>query len=94
MESHLGEEFEALVISVQKFGFFVELFEHFVEGLVSIDTLTELTGERCMFRETDHAIVTQRGRRVWRLGDRVHVRADRIDFMRHRVEFSLVEGKR
>jgi ribonuclease R len=94
MESHLGEEFEALVISVQKFGFFVELFEHFVEGLVSIDTLTELTGERCMFRETDHAIVTQRGRRGWRLGDRVRVRADRIDFMRHRVEFSLVEGKR
>src|SRR3989475_1486503 len=90
MEAHLGEEYEALVISVQKFGFFVELFELFVEGLVPINTLEEITGEPCFYRERDHAIVTQRGRRAWRLGDRVRVRADRIDPMRRRVEFSLV----
>jgi ribonuclease R len=98
MESHLGEEYEALIISVQKFGFFVELAEIFVEGLVSIDRLEESTGERCVYRERDHAIVTEpyrgtRGpdaKRVFRLGDRVHVRAERIDPFRHRVEFSLV----
>ncbi len=98
MESHLGEEYEALIISVQKFGFFVELVEIFVEGLVSIDRMEEATGQRCVFRERDHVIVTEphrgsRGsnaKRVFRLGDRVNVRADRIDPMRHRVEFSLI----
>ncbi len=90
MESHLGEEYDALVISVQKFGFFVELVEIFVEGLVPITSLEEFTGERCVYRERDPAIVTPRGRRAWRLGDRVRVRADRIDPMRRRVEFSLV----
>ncbi len=90
MESHLGEEYDALVISVQKFGFFVELVEIFVEGLVPITSLEEFTGERCVYRERDPAIVTQRGRRALRLGDRVRVRADRIDPMRRRVEFSLV----
>ena len=96
MESHLGEEYDALVISVQKFGFFVELVEIFVEGLVPVASLEEFTGERCLYRERDHAIVTQRGldrskhARAWRLGDRVRVRADRIDPMRRRVEFSLV----
>ena len=96
MESHLGEEYDALVISVQKFGFFVELVEIFVEGLVPITSLEEFTGERCLYRERDHTIVTQRGPdrskhgRAWRLGDRVRVRADRIDPMRRRVEFSLV----
>src|ERR1700723_1476345 len=35
MESHLGEEYEALIVSIQKFGFFVELSEIFVEGLRS-----------------------------------------------------------
>ena len=59
MESHLGEEYEALIISVQKFGFFVELVEIFVEGLVSIDRLEEFTGQRCVYRERDHAIVTE-----------------------------------
>ena len=59
MESHLGEEYDALIISVQKFGFFVELVDIFVEGLVSIDRLEEFTGQRCLYRERDHAIVCE-----------------------------------
>ena len=98
MEQHLGEEYDALIISVQKFGFFVELTEIFVEGLVGIDWLEEFTGQRCVYRERDHTIVTEpyrgsRGaaaKRVFRLGDRVRVRAERIDPLRHRVEFALV----
>jgi ribonuclease R len=98
MERHLGEEYDALVISVQKFGFFVELVEIFVEGLVSIDRLEESTGQRCLYRERDHAIVTEpyrgaRGpaaKRTFKLGDRLRVRAERIDPIRHRVEFSPV----
>jgi len=98
MESHLGEEYDALIISVQKFGFFVELFEVFVEGLVAIDRLEETLGQRFQYRESDHAIVSQSyrprkgrdSRREFHLGDRVRVRAERIDPFRHRVEFSLV----
>src|SRR5271170_548790 len=99
MESHLGEEYDALIVSIQKFGFFVELTEIFVEGLVSIDRLEESTGQRCVFRERDHTIVTEphRGTRggssakkIFRLGDRVRVRAERIDPFRHRVEFLLI----
>jgi ribonuclease R len=101
MESHLGEEYGALIISVQKFGFFVELTEIFIEGLVSIDRLEEATGQRALFRERDRVIITEphRGGRagvsgaakhVFRMGDRIQVRAERIDPMRHRVEFALV----
>jgi ribonuclease R len=108
MEEHLGEEYEGLIISVQKYGCFVELFEVFVEGLLPINALEEAANARCVFRERDHAIVAlqgadrrgapgaRRGRGAkpkeltWKLGDRVHVRAERIDPMRRRVEFSLV----
>ena len=105
MEEHLGEEYDGLIISVQKYGCFVELFEVFVEGLLPIDALEEAAGARCVYRERDHAIVAlfQSGRGggrpsrsggkprelAWRLGDRVRVRAERIDPMRHRVEFAL-----
>ena len=104
MEQHLGEEYEALIISVQKFGFFVELTEVFVEGLVSVTRLEELTGERVFYREQDHALVAGSGHpsrgssrkggakpsrsRVWKLGERLRVRAERIDPIRRRVEFS------
>jgi ribonuclease R len=102
MESRLGDEFDALIISVQKFGFFVELMEIFVEGLVPITRLEEQTGERCLYRERDHAIVansvSQRARsgraRTWHLGDRVRVVAERIDPLRRRVEFALAEPKK
>jgi ribonuclease R len=98
MESHLGEEYDALIISVQKFGFFVELVEIFVEGLVSVDRLEQLTGQRCAYRDRDHAIVCEphrgsRGKGVqttFHLGDLIRVRAERIDPFRHRVEFSPV----
>jgi len=107
MEQHLGEEYEGLITSVQKFGCFVELFEVFVEGLVPINAFEEASGARCVFRERDHAIVALpgsgkrgegkvgRGRgakpkeTAWHLGDRVKVRAERIDPMRRRVEFAL-----
>ncbi len=110
MEQHLGEEYEALIISVQKFGCFVELFEVFVEGLLPINALEDVAGARVVFRERDHALVALSGGEVrgggrgagrgrgtkskelaWHLGDRVHVRAERIDPMRRRVEFAIAE---
>jgi ribonuclease R len=94
MEQHLGEEYDALIISVLKFGFFVELMEVFVEGLVPIDRLEETAGERCFFRELDHAIVSQSRRKRFRLGDRVRVRAERIDPLFKRVEFAVVTGSK
>lgn len=98
MEGHLGEEYEALIISVQKFGFFVELFDVFIEGLVPVDRLEDTFGARFRYRESDHAIVAesyrprknQRGRREFHLGDRIRVRAERIDSFRNRVEFSVL----
>src|SRR2546422_1798417 len=108
MEEHLGEEYDGLIISVQKYGCFVELFDVFVEGLLPIGALEEFSGARCALRERDHAIVALQGgggrggrgsRRSrgakprqleWHLGDKVRVRAERIDPMRKRVEFALV----
>ena len=111
MEEHLGEEYDGLIISVQKYGCFVELFEVFVEGLLPIGALEEAAGTRCVYRERDHAIVALQGEQggrggkgsrrgrgakpkqlVWQHGDRVRVRAERIDPMRRRVEFALVDA--
>src|SRR6266704_5034024 len=57
MEDHLGDEYDALIISVQKFGCFVELFDVFVEGLIPLSALEEAANARCVYRERDHAII-------------------------------------
>ena len=61
MEEHLGEDYEGLIVSVQKFGCFVELFEVFVEGLLPIQALEEAANARCVYRERDHSIVALLG---------------------------------
>jgi ribonuclease R len=106
MEQHLGDEYDGLIISVQKYGCFVELMEVFVEGLLPIGAIEEAAGAPCTYREHEHAIVARQSplqrkgrsaipqrtkRRSWKLGDRVRVRAERIDPMRHRTEFALVD---
>ncbi len=61
MEQRLGDEFDALIISVQKYGCFVELLDIFVEGLLPISALEEAADTRCVLREHDHAIVAVSG---------------------------------
>jgi ribonuclease R len=106
MEQHLGDEYDALIISVQKYGCFVELFDIFVEGLIPINAFEDFADARCFYRERDHAIVTAPGNEarrsrsqrkqsnalVWKLGDRVRVRAERVDPIRRRVEFAMLPG--
>ncbi|NWF85251.1 MAG: VacB/RNase II family 3'-5' exoribonuclease [Bryobacteraceae bacterium] len=86
MEERVGDDFQALVISTTKFGFFVELDELFVEGLVPIDLLP---GERWSYRESTRSILAERSRREIRIGDRVEVRLARVDAFDNKLVFTL-----
>jgi ribonuclease R len=88
MRDKLGEEFDALVISVNKFGFFVELLDLFVEGLVPMETFT---GDRYVYREQQRQWVGERHRKRFRIGDRLRVRLDRIGEMGGKMSFSVVD---
>jgi hypothetical protein len=48
MVERVGDEFDALMISTTKYGFFVELEDLFIEGLVPIDVLP---GDRYFYQE-------------------------------------------
>jgi ribonuclease R len=90
MEGHAGEEFDALIISTTKYGFFVELTELFVEGLVPLETLP---GDQFRFHENGRKIIGERSRQVYAIGDRVRVRLDRVDTVEKRLQFGLVSGR-
>ena len=94
MQDRVGEEFDATILSCTKYGFFVELDELFIEGLVPIQSLAQSLSfrdhEDFRFRDTDRAIVGQSSGRVFRLGQRVRVLLDRIDRPARRLQFALI----
>ncbi len=87
MIAHVGEEFDGMIISTQRFGFFVELAEMFIEGLVPMDTLL---GDHYTYHENTRKIIGQRTRKQYSIGDKVRVRLDRVDGVEKRLQFSLV----
>jgi ribonuclease R len=91
MIDRVGEEFDGLIISTTKFGFFVELQELFVEGLVLMDSLQ---GDRYRYNENSRKIVGERFRREYAIGDKVRVSLDRVDEMERKLVFSVVEQRR
>jgi ribonuclease R len=88
MQDRIGEEFDGLIISVTKYGLFVELTDLFVEGLVPLNTLTD---DRYTYHETTREIIGQRTRKTYRLGQRVRVLVDRIDPVEKKLQFALLE---
>jgi ribonuclease R len=90
MQDRVGEDFNAIILSCTKYGFFVELDELFIEGLVPLSSLQD---DRYMFRDTDRQIVGTRNGRVFRMGQRVHVLLDRIDRQQRRLQFALLPSE-
>jgi ribonuclease R len=91
MQDRVGEEFDGLVTSVTKFGFFVELADLFVEGLVPLNTLTD---DRYTFQENTREIIGQRSRKRYHLGQKIRVLVDRIDPVEKKIQFAVVEEER
>ncbi len=91
MQDRVGDDFDGLIISVTKFGFFVELTDLFVEGLVPLASLTD---DRYTYHENTREIIGQRSRKTYRLGQRIRVLVDRIDPVEKKIQFAIVEEQK
>lgn len=88
MQDRVGEDFDGLIISVTKYGFFVELTDLFIEGLVPLASLSD---DRYNFHENTREIIGQRGRKIYSLGQKVRVLVDRIDPVEKKINFAVIE---
>ena len=88
MQERVGDDFDGLITSVMKFGFFVELTDLFVEGLVPLDSLTD---DYYFFHENTRELIGRRTRKTYRLGQRIRVLVDRIDPVEKKIQFAVFE---
>jgi ribonuclease R len=83
-----GDAFEGYVTGVAAFGLFVELIEHFVEGLVHVSTMAD---DYYRFLETAHVLRGENTQKVYRLGDKVKVQVARVNMEVRQIDLGLVE---
>ena len=88
MQDRIGDDFDAMILSVTKYGCFVELDSLFIEGLVPI---MSLQGDYYTFRENTRQIMGEHSGRRYSMGDRVRVVLDRVDSVQRRLQFSILE---
>ncbi len=86
MMTKIGEEFTGFINSLANFGFFVELDEYFVEGLVKLSSLTD---DDYDYYEKEYVIKGRRRGKKFRLGDNVRVKVARINAFRSEIDFVL-----
>src|SRR5437868_221314 len=88
MEDKVGEDFSALIVSVTKYGLFVELDDLFIEGLVPISSLSD---DRYAYHENTRQIIGERSGHAYSIGNRVRVILDRIDRVQRKLQFSILQ---
>jgi ribonuclease R len=88
MADKVGDHFHGYVTGVSAFGLFIELVEHFVEGMVHVSTMAD---DYYRFVERAHVLRGEKNGRVYRLGDRVEVQVIRVDLERRQIDLGLTE---
>jgi ribonuclease R len=89
MKERTGKIFEGLITGVQSYGFFVEIEDLLVEGLVHVSSLKDDWYE---YRARQSCLVGRKNRIAYRLGDRVEVEVKSVDYYRQQIDLVTVGG--
>ena len=87
----MGEKYHGMITSVQAFGFFVELQEVFVEGLVHVSSLED---DFYQYEEDRHRLIGMNRRREFTIGTPLQVSVHKVDLDRREIDFRLVEEQK
>jgi ribonuclease R len=88
MADKVGDEFDGYITGVAAFGLYIELVEHFVEGMVHVSTMAD---DYYRFVERAHILHGENHGRTYRLGDRVRVQVIKVDMERRQIDLGLTD---
>jgi ribonuclease R len=90
LQQHLGEVFEGIISGVTGFGFFVELADLYVEGLVHVSSLSS---DYYHYDNAKHRMIGERSGKSYSLGDLVVVEVAKINLEERKVDLLLVSAE-
>ncbi|WP_422082766.1 ribonuclease R [Ulvibacterium sp.] len=87
MQDHQDQEFIGVISGVTEWGIYVEIIENKCEGMVRI---RDIIGDYYIFDEKEYALVGERTKEMYQLGDEVIVMVKKTDLIKRHLDFSLL----
>ncbi len=86
-EKLVGKEFKGLIITVQSYGFFVEISELLVEGLVHVSTLNDDWYE---YRSRQNLLIGRKQKNTFRVGDLINIKIIKVDILKYQIDLEII----
>ncbi len=83
MEDKIGYKYTGIISGITGFGFFVRL-DNTVEGLVHVEDLTD---DYYHYQPEQHALIGERTKKMYQIGDEVKVKVSRVDLDERKLDF-------
>ena len=85
-EKLLGNIYKGFILSVQSYGFFVEISALDVEGLVHVSTLNNDWYE---YRSRQNLLIGRKSKKSYKVGDEIEVKIIKVDILKYQIDLEL-----
>jgi ribonuclease R len=89
LKDQVGNVYSGVISGVTEWGMYVEIIENKCEGMIR---LRDISDDFYTLDEKNYAIIGQRKKKVYQLGDEVQIRVKNVDLTKKQIDFSLVQG--
>ncbi len=86
-EKFIGNKYSGLIMSVQSYGFFVEIPELYVEGLVHVSTLSNDWYE---YRSRQNLLIGRKSKNSYKIGDVIDIKIIKVDILKYQIDLEIV----
>lgn len=88
LADQVGNTYAGIISGVTEWGMYVEIIENKCEGMIR---LRDISDDFYTLDEKNYAIIGQRKKKVYQLGDEVKVKVKNVDLTKKQIDFSLVQ---
>ena len=85
-EKLLGNSYSGFILSVQSYGFFVEISDLNLEGLVHVSTLNNDWYE---YRSKQNLLIGRKSKKSYKVGDEIEVKIIKVDILKYQIDLEL-----
>ncbi len=86
-EKFIGNKYSGLIMTVQSYGFFVEIPDLHVEGLVHVSTLSNDWYE---YRSRQNLLIGRKSKKSYKIGDVIDIKIIKVDILKYQIDLELV----